>query len=115
MPNPDHDRSNLDEVRRNVLTNNYDRLLRQYQATAEQAALNLNPSARIALEEEANNLLQQLEKVDQELRQLPIPPEGKGFLPFSGWQIDGLHRKGFGDFMEKLSTCKIPILPSPKP
>jgi hypothetical protein len=57
-------------VRRNVLKNNYDRLLRQYTATAEQAALNLNPSHKIALEEEAKNLWQQLEAVDQELRQL---------------------------------------------
>jgi len=70
MPNPDHDRSNLDEVRRNVLKNNYDRLVRQYTETADKAALSLNPSARIALEEEANNLYQRAEAADEELRQL---------------------------------------------
>jgi len=63
-------RSNLNEVRCNQLKKNYDRLLRQYQATAEKAELTLNPGDKIKLEEDANNLWQQLEKVDQELRQL---------------------------------------------
>ena len=30
-----------------------------------------------------------------------------GHLPFHGWQVNGLARKEFGDFMDRLAQCKI--------
>ena len=65
MPNPVPD---LNEVRRNGLTKKLNLLVSQYEATQEKAALCLNPSDRIALEEEAKNLWQRAEAASEELR-----------------------------------------------
>lgn len=30
-----------------------------------------------------------------------------GHIPFSGWQIEGIYRQGWGEFMDKLKKCNI--------